>query len=446
MQPALSETSQIHRDEAELLWALRCCALDAHGQHLWSLLRLDDRLDAHLDGVRVAIESRIPLAPSRIEEQHPGRAFVAAFLGTALGDRALLAALFEVADAIPGVRRAVASAFGWSPLRAAQPMMTALIASCATDARRHLAIAACAAHRVDTGELLVRAFASGNAPLRARALRAAGELGRADLCAALEHHAREGADTEVRLWATWSLALLGSEPAARRLFTIAGEGGPGVETAAALAARCLPVDEARSHVRTLGTAEHTARAAIVGAAALGDPAMLGELIQRMGEPRWARLAGWAFSEITGVDLVAEGMAGERPAGFTSGPNDDPNDPDVRLDPEAALPFPVAVRAAAYHHAHRQDLPEGQRFLGGQPASAASALTRLIHATQPSRRGAALELALRAPAALSSWTGPGAPSRQGLRAPLFPLHAPARRQRRLLERCLEARGGRLVGTS
>ncbi|WP_437570563.1 TIGR02270 family protein [Sorangium sp. So ce542] len=446
MQSALSETSELHRDEAELLWTTRRCAVDAHGQYLWSLLRLDDRIDAHLDGVRVAIESGIPLVPSRVEEQHPGRAFVAAFLGTALEDRPLLAALFEVADAIPSVRPAVASALGWSPLRAAQPVLAGLIASCATEARRHLAIAACAAHRVDAGELLVRAFASDRAPLRARALRAAGELGRMDLRAALELHAEDAGDAESRLWALWSLALLGSQPAARRLFSIAGEGGPGAEHAAALAARCLPVDEARSHVRALGAAEHGVRASVVGAAALGDPAVLDDLVQRMVEPRWARLAGWAFSEITGADLSAEGIAGERPAGFTAGPNDDPKDPDVRLDPEAALPFPVAARAAAYVHAHRAELPAGRRFLGGQPASAGAALARLAHGSQPSRRGAALELALQAPAALSSLTGPGAPCRPGLRAPLFPLHAPARRQRRLLERRLEAMGGRLVGAS
>lgn len=444
MQTTLSETSQRHRDEAELLWTLRLCAVDAHGQHLWSLLRLDDRLDAHLDGVRIAIESGIPLGPSRIEERHPGRAFVAASLGTALGDRTLLAALFEAADTMPSVRRAVAAALGWSPQRAAQPVIDVLVASCATDARCHLALAACAAHRVDAGALLARALASDDAPLRARALRAAGELGRTDLCGTLEMHAEAEADPESRLWATWSLALFRSEPAARRLFTIAGEGEPSAEHAAALAARCLPVDEARSHVRRLGTAERTARAAMVGAAALGDPAMLDDLIQRMGQPRWARLAGWAFGEITGADLHAEGIAGERPPGFTSGPNDDPKDPNVRLDPEAALPFPIAARAAAYHLAHRGELPEGQRFLGGRPASAAAALTRLVHGTQPSRRGAALELALQAPAALLSLIGPGAPRKPGLRAPLFPLHAPARRQRRLLERCLDAMGGSLVG--
>lgn len=446
VQPALSETSQIHHDEAELLWTLRGCVVDAHGQHLWSLLRLDDRLDAHLDGVRVAIESRIQLVPSRIEERHPGRAFVAAVLGTALGDRALLGALFEAADAMPSVRRAVASALGWSPLRAAQPMIAALIASCATDARRHLAIAACAAHRIDAGGLLEHAFASEDASLRARALRAAGELGRADLRAALESSSRDGADAASRLWATWSLALLRSEAAARRLFAIAGEGGPSAEDAASLAARCLPVDEARSHLRELGHAEPTVRAAIVGAAALGDPAMLGDLIQRMDDPRWARLAGWAFSEITGADLHAEGIAGPRPPGFTSGPDDDPENPDVRLDPEAALPFPVAARAAAYWHARRAELPDGRRLLGGQPASVGAALTRLVHGAQPSRRGAALELALRAAPALSPHLSPGASHRPGLRAPLFPLHAPARRQRRLIERCLHATGGAVVGNS
>ncbi len=50
---------------------------------------------------------------------------------------------------------------------------------------RRLGIAACAVHRVDPGAVLAEAIEDPDAALRARALKAAGELGRADLLEAL---------------------------------------------------------------------------------------------------------------------------------------------------------------------------------------------------------------------------------------------------------------------
>ena len=51
------------------------------------------------------------------------------------------------------------------------------------------------------------------------------------------------------------------------------------------------------------------------------------------------LAGETFSLITGADLEKMRLDGMRPENFESGPNDDPDDPNVDMDPDEGLASP-----------------------------------------------------------------------------------------------------------
>src|SRR5207244_1274748 len=74
--------------------------------------------------------------------------------------------------------------------------------------------------------------------LKARALRAAGELGRADLLDAVRAELRADGD-ERRYWASWSAALLGDDAAPQELWSLADAGGPFAERACAVSVRRL---------------------------------------------------------------------------------------------------------------------------------------------------------------------------------------------------------------
>jgi hypothetical protein len=54
---------------------------------------------------------------------------------------------------------------------------------------------------------------------------------------------------------------------------------------------------------------------LVGVGILGDPTYIPSIIKKMDEPELARVAGEAFSMITGVDLAYEDFEGEQPEDF-----------------------------------------------------------------------------------------------------------------------------------
>ena len=77
--------------------------------------------------------------------------------------------------------------------------------------------------------------------------------------------------------------------------------------------------------------------AVIGAGVIGDPVSIPWLIEQMMIPELARVAGEAFTMITGVDIAYEDLEGEWPAGFEAGPTEDPEDENVAMDPDEDLP-------------------------------------------------------------------------------------------------------------
>ena len=75
-------------------------------------------------------------------------------------------------------------------------------------------------------------------------------------------------------------------------------------------------------------------------------------------PPAARLAGEAFSTIAGVHLWTGGARSSRTENFESGPNNDPNDPNVEMDPDDGLPWPDAAKIEKWWAVN------GSRFTSG----------------------------------------------------------------------------------
>lgn len=382
--------------DGAFLWHLRGVAVKSFAYDARSLAALDERLDAQLDGLRAAADDGWDaLALAMHRDAEPGHAFLGAVLAIEQLRLRVLADLLDAAAGEPPFARALASALAWLPWPTTARILPGLLAAGSPPELRHIGVAACAAHRMDPGPLLRDSMYSNHAPLRARAMKAAGELGlaglRRDVASGLA-----AAEPEVRLRAAWSGALLGDPGATPVLQACAEIPGRGGELAAQMAARRMDVQAAGDWLRSL--APRAPRAALLGAAALGDPALLPWLIGEMRRPASARLAAFAASAISGMNLREDKLAGRRPAGFEAGPSDDPDDSDVDMDPDDGLSFPDPDAAAAWWSWRRHKLRGGQRLLLGRPMDPEWLADVLANGSQPLRAHAALELACRRPGA------------------------------------------------
>ncbi|HEY5911072.1 MAG TPA: hypothetical protein VJA21_10760, partial [Verrucomicrobiae bacterium] len=69
-----------HAEEAAFLWTQRDRAVAAPNYRLKDLARLDERVEAHLDGLRIAGQFGWQLCQKALQEPGPGEVFAAAVL------------------------------------------------------------------------------------------------------------------------------------------------------------------------------------------------------------------------------------------------------------------------------------------------------------------------------------------------------------------------------
>ena len=404
-----------HVTECAFLWLLRDRGVAAPHYKLHHLLRLDNRVEAHIDGLRVAGEAGWALAVEQLAFEEAGELFAACVLALESRDWARIDLVIDLAARVPQAAPGLFSALGWVERAQLHGTVRALLDS-EEPFRRRLGLIACALHRVDPGARLKEAVADPDPGLRARALKAAGELGRADLREAVHEHLDDG-DPCCGLWAAWAAVLLGERgEGLRRLFAIAADvASPWQAPALQVAPRLLTSDAAQAWFRDLSTEPAWRRLLITAIGVHGDPSYVPWLIGQMAEPVYARVAGEAFSMITGVDLAYDDLETDRPEGFESGPTENPEDEDVALDPDEDLPWPAPELIARWWQANAARFPAGQRYLFGQPVMEAHCRHVLRAGFQRQRAAAALELAL-------------------MRAdrPLFECRAPAFRQQAALK--------------
>jgi uncharacterized protein (TIGR02270 family) len=138
------------------------------------------------------------------------------------------------------------------------------------------------------------------------------------------------------------------------------------------------------------------------------------LIELMTNNSLARLAGAAFTLITGADLAALDLERKPPEEFESGPDDNPDNSNVDIDDDDGAPWPDPARVQAWWAANSSRFQPGVRHFMGEPLNAANCLRVLRAGYQRQRIAAALYLCL---------LNPG--------TPLFEWRAPAHRQQGLL---------------
>ncbi len=389
-----------HAEDAAFLWTARQVAITAPDVRLDDLIRLDERLDANLDGLRIAGKAGAKIAISALDGGEAGEVFAAAVLAAEDGEGGRLARMMESAAGEDGVT-GISGALGWLPLRKGRGALDRLGASRAPFARR-AALVGLAAHRRDAKGLLDAALLDDDLGLNAVALRTIGELRRLDRTGALDVGVQAD-DRESRFWAAWSATLLGDRRGARVLQAIATAGGAFAEESATRAAIALAPDEVRSWISDMAKEDALHRVAFRAAAALGDPSAIPILLEALDVPARARVAADAFTTITGIAIAGD-LAGAAPEGFVSGPTADPDDEDITPDPDGNLAWPRAAEIRATWAKREKDFAPGVRYLLGRPLTRDALLAALVEGRQPERARAAFEIA-RAGDALFDVTAP-----------------------------------------
>jgi uncharacterized protein (TIGR02270 family) len=409
----LTDIIEHHARDAAFLWHIRDAAVHSPTFDLKSLNRLDDRVDAHIDGLRIAGNVGWEVCKAHLANPEAGELFTATVLAVDRADvRALAAVLAHGARSSAPVR-GIVSGLGWPPLVQVRRFLNELLAADAPPELTYFGIAGSAIHRHDPGASLAQAVNARDPHLQARSLRAIGELGRADLLPELRREL--DSDHEAcRFWAAWSAALLGEPTANDVLWRFAFAGGNFAERACSMVIRQVPPAVACAKVLELAGTAGKLRISLVGAAALGDPVLVPWVIDCMATFEQARFAGWTFAMITGGDVSMQKLDREPPEGFQRGPSDNPHDTNVALDPDERLPWPNIDAVHAWWERRKVRFMTGRRLLLGNPIEPEWLRQVLRAGSQPARATAAIEIGS---------------LRRG--RPLFEVRAPGLRQGKIL---------------
>lgn len=401
-----------HAEEASFLWLQRSEAVRAPHYDRQQFHDLDERLAANLDGLKTAGDAGWQLAEEGLVNDGPEDFFVAGVLAL-LTEPGRFDALVERLGASPEAAPGVASALGWVSSRLLAGRVAALL-DAADPLRQRLGIAACALHRRDPGSALAAKLDAEAGSVRCRAARAAGELGRLDLAPALVA-LRHAGNPELRYRAAHSSMLLGDATALDVLQAIAVVPGPRQQPAFELT--LLGADPKVGHelLRQIAHLPGSTRLRVIGAGLVGDPGYVPWLIETMSDPALARVAGEAFVHVTGADFNLDQLEAMPPEGYDDGPTDDPEDDDVELAEDIALPWPDIERVKAWWLEHRSEFTPGRKLFLGKSVTSEHCVHVLKSGLQRQRVIAAQYRTLIAPGTV-----------------LFPTSAPAWRQQTLLD--------------
>ncbi|QSQ11042.1 TIGR02270 family protein [Myxococcus landrumensis] len=356
-----------HATDAAFLWAQRQGVLNAPHYRLHDLAAFDDRLQANLDGLRIADDCGWEFCTERLsDEQEAGEVFAAAVLALEQGSPKRLEVPVSLVGDEPRLATGLTSALGWVPRATAHIAAQELLGS-VLPVWRQVAIATYAIHRLDPGRALADALEDKDPAVRARALRAVGELGRHDLVPELEAGLHEKSDL-CRFWAAASAVLLGDQRNALEVLeSFSTLPGPLQPRALQLSLRAGDTGRARKVVERLRDDSSQLRTAVQAAGICGDSTVLPWLLEQLENPHCSRVVAEAFSLVTGLDLESEGLTAH---GSPTGPSDedDMEQEVLELDPDEHLPTPDPEKLRRWYRTHKDGFVKGSRsFLGVSPS-------------------------------------------------------------------------------
>jgi uncharacterized protein (TIGR02270 family) len=404
-----------HAEDAAFLWRLRNAAVCAPHYKLKDLDRLDERVEANIDGLRVAGETGWNLSKQLLDQDEPGSVFSCGVVALESQEAEKIYSVYEKVEADPDLSNELIAAFGWVEPKSLQGKVLGLLDSSSSFWRR-IGISACMTHRVNPKDHLLAAMYDDDDLLRARAYRAIGELGLKELNLKL----REGYQSTnefCRFWSSWSSLLIGQHGnAIQVLQEIADIDSLLNNNALNIVVRVMDTKASYEWLKGFAKKAERVRDAIQATAAVGDPIYIPWLIKQMENPKLAKVAGEAFSSITGADIAYEDLDGDQPEAADLGPNDEPEDENIQMDADENLPYPDMNLISQWWEERKQQFMVGNRYILGKPINSDSLLYVLNNGTQRQRYAAAIEFAI-----------------HNSGKPLFETWAPAKRQQQELQK-------------
>lgn len=402
-----------------MLWLLRDGAVGAPHYDLKDLVKLDDRLEAHLDGLRIAGDAGWEICLEQLGFEEAGEVFAAGYVALETDNPERLEKVLEVVAKEPGLRHPLVSALEWQePERAFRKAKGFLNAESVL--LREVGIRGMTALRRDPGTSLKALLEDPDPGVQAHAARAVGHLGRSDFLLQVKG-LLSSAEDAVQGAAAWTTTLLSGDPVATGLLQKQAEaGGIGSHEAAMLLVRKMSPEWALKWWESLRDNPDRQRFALFVAGQLGDPVVVPWLFEKLPIPELARPAGEVLTFLTGVDLAYEDLEGEWPEGFEAGPGGDPEDGNVDLDPDEDLPWPEPELVRDWWSGRANACKNGTRYLMGKAISAAVCEEVLRTGRQRQRVAAALELACLNPGTVLYHTSaPGFRQKKELLQPPLP---------------------------
>lgn len=378
-----------HAEEASENWNARNRAAYAPHYGRADLTRLDERVEANLEGLRIAGDDGARAA-NALPLESAGAAFTRTVLALSRRDAKAFAKVLDAIEAEEVLSEGVVGALGWVSLDTSAWARRVLVHSSCPPILRRFALAAHVEHRADPGPLLGDAIRSTSAPLRAVAIEGAGVLGRVDLLPELRDDI-ENAEPIVRRAACIAASLLDGESAYDAVWSFADADTPRGRLALAIAIARHTARRTREHLMECARDPARVRVAVAGAGVDGAPEWIPFLLERLADPALARLAGEALHRITGTPVEGP-LRGDRPSDAPPvGPTDDPGHPDVATDPDVARPWPnVAAMRAAHAKFASDERRAGTRLVLGQPSGPAAWVLALARGSQRVRADVAVE--------------------------------------------------------
>lgn len=323
-----------HAQDGAFLFDLRAGQVSGPAFDETDLGRRDQRLAANLEGLAAAGDIGWSIAREEAATwRGAGQWFALLALAIESGAAARVAEAAEagLAAGAPG-RRGLSGAVAWSDPSRLRDHVRGWLAS-ADPGLRWLGTAVLSHHRVDPGPRLGALLDDPDGPVRDRAARLAGELGRRDALPRLREEVEAGGP----LWVAWSAARLGAPEAGAALLSRI-EARPGAaEAPLALDLALLALKgEARAGLTRLLGRPQTRLLGVSRMGVLGDPSVLPWLVGRMREPLEAEAAGFAFRDMFAVDIDGTDLFTSAPETLGGG--------FAGLDP---APIPIADRVEAW---------------------------------------------------------------------------------------------------
>jgi len=368
--PVIDKVLEIHADEIAFLYAQRKNAIRSPAFYLQDIAHIDNRLSGHIAGLLIGGESSWKFCEQGLDFEESGEVFTAANFSIASKDFNKLDAVFEIAGETPALLDAISDAFIWSHYEDVKLPLYKLL-QIDGDAKHYVALKALSGFRADPvqyKQYIVNSLNSDNVMLYQNALNSIGLLGLSELKPHLEK-AMKSEDDNIRFSASWAATRFGDALAMDKLKDFVDHPNFG-KRALQLVVLQKDMDNTIEILRELYKQDETKRLSIIGLGYIGKANSIQRLIQVMEIPALARIAGHAFSTITGVDMEQAGLVADQLGVITAGPSEMPEEDSIDLDPDEDLPWPDVEKFKYWWSLSQNQnrFVATERYLAGKPFS------------------------------------------------------------------------------